>query len=74
MTTILVELVPLPPNSARKEVIPFVVGDVESYQQVKFMIEQRKHDRGPGGWLKEKNILSWDEIRELAKVATPGND
>ena len=67
MTTILVELVPLPPEGIKKEVIPFVVGDVESYQQVKFMIEQRKHDRDPGGWLKEENILSWHCIKRIAE-------
>ena len=41
-----------------KEVIPFIVADdvagVKRTHQVKFMIRQ--------GWLKEDNILSWDDI------------
>ena len=46
-----------------KQVIPFIVADrgklasVNNTAQVKFMLEQ--------GWLKEANILSWDDIAAL---------
>lgn len=45
-------------NRNRKRIIPFVVGDnvekMKKDSQVRFMISQ--------GWLKEGNILKWDEI------------
>ena len=54
MAEILIEF-----SNKRKAVIPFVVCDkVESVMktsQVHFMIEQ--------GWLKEENVLGWDEIK-----------
>lgn len=49
----------------KKRVIPFVVGDkaslpsLKNTAQIKFMIHQT--------WLKEKNVLSWDRIKELAQ-------
>ena len=49
-----------------KKVIPFVVGDktklpnLKNSAQIKFMICR--------GWLKEKNVLSWDQIDELARA------
>ena len=60
---ILVHLIHL--NGQSLEVIPFVVGDAEKLasikntSQVNFMQNQ--------GWLKEKNILSWDDIKKLGK-------
>ena len=46
---------------AKKNVIPFVVGDdvgsLKKRRQVEFMLNQC--------WLKEKNILSWNEIQKL---------
>ena len=58
MATILVDL-----RKPEKKVIPFVVGDSDKLAslmntvQVKFMLDQ--------GWLKEGNVLSWDDIKEL---------
>jgi len=45
-----------------KKIVPFVVGDdpqnlKSNHEQVKFMLEQ--------DWLKEANILSWDDIAAL---------
>lgn len=70
MATILVELVAEAQNCPKKTVVPFVVGnkveELERKRQVRFMICQSKRDRSPGGWLSEKNILSWDCIEKLA--------
>ncbi len=56
MASILVECLP---RGSQKEVIPFVIGDkidlIKKTSQVKFMIGQ--------GWLKERNILNWEEIK-----------
>ena len=49
-----------------KRIISFVVGhktrlpSLKNTAQVKFMIDE--------GWLKEKNILSWNQIKELAQA------
>ena len=52
--TILLQLV-----GARKEVIPFVVGDDTDYlkktSQVRFMVDQC--------WLRQTNILDWEDIK-----------
>lgn len=48
-----------------QKVVPFVVGDacklssLKNTAQVEFMNQQ--------GWLPERNVLSWDEIQEIAK-------
>ena len=59
MATILVEMAKEQP---KKGVIPFVVGgkteNLKRTCQVRFMIGQ--------GWLLERNVLGWDEIRSLA--------
>ena len=48
-------------GNAEKEVIPFIVGDdiseLKKKSQVKFMLRQK--------WLKQKNILSWNDIQEF---------
>lgn len=54
MATILTHYIGKP-----KEIVPFVVGDSpqnlkSNHEQVKFMVKQ--------DWLKEANILSWDDI------------
>lgn len=52
-----------------RKVVPFVVGDgckldsLKNTEQVKFMQRQ--------GWLKEENVLSWEQIAELARPANP---
>lgn len=50
----------------KKEVVPFVVGDdakeLLKNHQVQFMRCQ--------GWLRKKNVLSWDEIDRLAGATT----
>ena len=40
-----------------RQVVPFVVGVDPNQQQVKFMIRQ--------GWLKEENVLLWEDVKEL---------
>ena len=47
-----------------RKVVPFIVGNsvksLENTAQVKFMLKQ--------GWLKKKNILSWDDIKNPHKT------
>ncbi|MCE2463061.1 MAG: hypothetical protein J4F46_03980 [Dehalococcoidia bacterium] len=48
------------------KVVPFVIRDkfrAEGNRQVKFMLNQRGPDGQP--WLKEENILSWNDIEVL---------
>ena len=49
-------------RTANKRLVPFVVGDdvgmLMQTNQVRFMIKQ--------GWLQEDNVLSWQEIKEIA--------
>ncbi len=56
-------LVELSVGALNKKVVPFVVGDnvgkLRKTNQVKFMISQ--------GWLQEGNVLSWQEIKEIAR-------
>ena len=65
MTKILLRLLTAE-GCSKKKVIPFVVGDksrlssLKNSAQVRFMICK--------GWLKKKNVLSWDRIDELARV------
>ena len=52
-----------------RQVVPFVVGKDQDnlknfHDQVKFMVEQ---GRSKQGWLKEGNVLSWQDIKGLAK-------
>ena len=59
MATILLDVAKEQP---KKRVIPFVVGDkaekLKRNSQVTFMISQ--------GWLSERNVLRWEDIRETA--------
>ncbi len=61
MARILVDLI-----HSDKIVVPFVVGNagkiasLKSTDQVKFMLSK--------GWIKKQNVLSWNEIDELAKA------
>ena len=62
MTKILLSL-RIAEGCSKKKVIPFVVGDKTSLKksaQVEFMICK--------GWLKRKNVMSWDKIDELAQA------
>lgn len=49
-------------STASKSIVPFVVGDdaskLKKISQVRFMINH--------GWLQEDNVLSWQEIKEMA--------
>ena len=57
MAKILAEIVQCPNMQRPKEVIPFIVGGSKRSLQVDFLIDQ--------GWLKESNILNWEEIEAL---------
>ena len=52
-------------KGAEKKVVPFIVGhkcrlqSIKNTSQVRFMIDQ--------DWLKECNILSWDDIKQLSQ-------
>ena len=50
-------------STASKRIVPFVGGDdvskLKKINQVRFMINQ--------GWLQEDNVLSWQEIKDLAR-------
>lgn len=60
MATILIDCL-----GSKKSVVHFVVGDdkeqLKKFDQVKFMMEQ--------DWLPKGNVLSWDDIKELAQVS-----
>lgn len=68
MSTILTDMVAQANDCYPKKVIPFLVGNnLMRFDQVKFMIDQRKQCRHPGQWLKEENVLSWDCISKIAE-------
>ena len=74
MATILTDTFAQANGFCPKKVIPFVVGDnLMRFDQVKFMIDQRKQGRHPGEWLKEENVLSWNCIDKIAKSAPADN-
>ena len=60
MATILIDCL-----ESKKSVVHFVVGDdkeqLNKFDQVKFMMEQ--------DWLPERNVLSWDDIKELTRAS-----
>ena len=64
MARILIDLI-----SSNKTVIAFIVGNAGKIAsltrttQVKFMISK--------GWMKEQNVLSWNEIGEIAEAGLP---
>lgn len=68
MASILVACLKSDSREHDKEIIPFVVGDkdkipnLKNTTQVTFMAEQQ--------WLNKDNVLSWDEIDQLAGATT----
>lgn len=72
MATILVEHVAEAQNCPKKTVVPFIIGnkieELESKRQVRFMISQGRLKRCPGKWLNEDNVLSWQDIKDIASV------
>ena len=71
MAKILVDLVAESDKDKKRKVVPFVIGasdkleSLKNTAQVKFMVAQ--------GWLKEKNMLSWCDIKKLTNEnSNPG--